>query len=100
MRCMSICRLLIGADRKWVAGGQIDAFDPIDDPGFNACTISLPSTMLSFSERGGWSFIKLTWKVQSRPILELKHSRVRMITDFRFNLYNSTCEGSRPRRAI
>jgi hypothetical protein len=22
------------------------------------------------------------------------HSRVRMITDFRFNLYNSTCEGS------
>jgi hypothetical protein len=35
-------------------------FRPIDDPGFNACTISLPSTMLSFSERGGWSFIKLT----------------------------------------
>ena len=24
----------------------------MDDPGFNACTISLPSTMLSFSERG------------------------------------------------
>src|SRR5260370_27396527 len=32
--------------------------------------------MLSFSERGGWSFIKPTRKVQSRPILELKHSRV------------------------
>jgi hypothetical protein len=72
----------------------------MDEFGFNACPISLLSTMLSFSERDGWRFIKLTWKVQGRPILELRHSRVRMITDFRFNLYNSTCEGSRPRRAI
>jgi hypothetical protein len=48
--------------------------------------------MMSFSS-GGWSFIKLAWKVQSRPMLELKHSRVRMITDFRFNLCSSTCEG-------
>ena len=49
--------------------------------------------MLSFSERDGWSFIKLTWKVQSRPILELKHSRVRMITDFRFNLFIRPARG-------